>query len=375
MTKLPKVLVVLPADVIGGAETKTYNLISSIRGFDKVLATQSAISATFSGLGVKIYAFDDFGCTSPYLLTPGNILAYAKAIKKISLIEKPAVILGIMHNAALFVTISKDLFFTASQAVVTIEGNISAYFTLMKRKPTFQETIMLLYCFKRAKNIVVPSEGVKNDIIANWAKTNKITTIYNGIEKIKKLAKEDIPHKKDCPWVVTACRLNEQKDFSTLLRAFKIVKNESKAKLLIIGEGELRNHILNLIDGMELNDDVILTGFLQNPFPYIAKADVFVLSSFFEGFGNVLVEAMALGIPTVSTDCPSGPSEIINDGVNGFLVPVEGVREMADRCIRILKNEGLKKHLSDNGIKRAVDFSIYTMGKRFEDYFNKILGS
>lgn len=375
-TKMPKVLFVLPSNVIGGAETKTFNLIHSLDGFDKVLVTHHPISGFFSELKTKTYNLEGFNCSNPYSLSPENVFAYANAIKKISSIENPDIVLGIMHYGALFVTVSKTLSFLKYNPVITIEGNISAYFKTINRPPTLKERLLLKYCFKKAKGTIVPSEGVREDIISKYgANREKTFTIYNGIdiEKIKENAKAEIPHNKDCPWIVTACRLNSQKDFSTLLNAFSIIRKTLHAKLFIVGEGELRNDIIRLASELKINNDVILTGFLKNPFPYIAKADVFVLSSFFEGFGNVLVEAMALGIPVVSSDCPSGPSEIIENGVNGFLVPVEGVKEMACKCMEILNNFEIKRRFSDNGITRAEDFSIYTMGKKFGAFFINLL--
>lgn len=375
---MPKILLVLPSLVIGGAETKTYNLIYSLKNFEKVLITQSSISGFFSDFGIKTHIFEDFNCSHPYALSPSNIFAYAKTIKKISDYEKPDIVLGIMHHASLFVTISKDIYRITPQTVITIEGNISAHFKYIKRQPTLKEKIFIKYCFTRATGIIVPSEGVREDLINNFgAKSNKVITIYNGIdiERAKELAKKEIPHKKDCAWIVTACRLNSQKDFLTLLKAFSIVRKASDARLFIIGEGELRQDIMKLVTELKLDHDVTITGFLKNPFPYIANADVFILSSFFEGFGNVIVEAMACGTPVISTDCPSGPSEIIDDGVNGFLVPVEGFHEMAQRCLEILNSNEIKKRLSYNGKKRAEDFSIHTMGKRFGEYFMNLLRS
>jgi len=376
--KIPKVIIVLPADVIGGAETKTYNLIYSLKGFDKVLVTHSPISGFFSELKIKRYILEDYNCSNPHSLSPENVFAYANAIKKISSIENPDIVLGIMHHGALFVTASKTISFLKYRPVITIEGNISAYFNSIKRQATFKERLLLKYCFKKAAGTIVPSEGVREDIINKYGASRKKTlTIYNGIdiEKIRESAKAEILHKKDCPWIVTACRLNSQKDFSTLIEAFSIIRKTLNAKLFIVGEGELRNDIIRLASELKINNDVIITGFLRNPFPYIAKADVFVLSSFFEGFGNVLVEAMALGIPVVSTDCPSGPSEIINDGVNGFLVPVKGVKEIAYKCMEILTNAEIRRHISNNGMTRAEDFSIHTMGKKFGEYFMNLLST
>ena len=126
---------------------------------------------------------------------------------------------------------------------------------------------------------------------------------------------------------------------------------------------------------MSLDEDILLIGFQKNPFKYISKAEVFVLSSFVEGFGNVIIEAMALGIPVISTDCPSGPGEIIDHGVNGFLVPVGDYRSIAEYILEILHNGGLRDRISQAGLKRAEDFSARKMAQNYEKHFLEIIDS
>ena len=126
---------------------------------------------------------------------------------------------------------------------------------------------------------------------------------------------------------------------------------------------------------MSLNEDVLLLGFQNNPFQYISKSEVFVLSSFFEGFGNVIVEAMALGVPVISTDCPSGPEEIIEHGINGFLVPVGDYNRMAEYILNILNDNELWNKISLAGLKRAEDFSALKMAKNYEKLFLELTDS
>ena len=374
----PKVLFILPASEIGGAETKTFNLLHSLQSFDRVLVTHSSIQNYYSKLDIKIYTFESFNCIHPHILSPNNILTYAKSVKKISDYEKPDIILGIMHFGALFVIAAHDIFFLKAYPVITIEGNISAYFKSINRPPSLKEKLLIKYCLKRAKRIIVPSEGVKRDLVNNYgAREKKVKIIYNGIdiEKVKESSHDEIPFKKDCPWIVTACRLNFEKDFSTLLRAFRIVRDKINSKLIIIGDGELKEDIQKLSVELNVDKDVVMTGFQENPFAYILKGDVFVLSSFHEGFGNVIVESMALGIPVISSNCPSGPREIITDGENGFLVPVGDFKEMAEKCLFVLKNNDIKKNISQNGQKRAENFSLHAMRDGFEHYMMGMLKS
>jgi glycosyltransferase involved in cell wall biosynthesis len=124
------------------------------------------------------------------------------------------------------------------------------------------------------------------------------------------------------PVLLAAGRLHPQKDFATLLRAFARVRGERPCRLLVLGEGEGRGALESLALALRVRDYVDLPGFVDNPYAYMARAAVFVLSSAWEGFGNVLVEALAVGTPAVATDCPHGPREILQDGRVGPLVPV-----------------------------------------------------
>lgn len=131
-------------------------------------------------------------------------------------------------------------------------------------------------------------------------------------------------------------RLAPQKDFATLIRAFARVRAIRPARLLVLGEGEERDALRALADGLGVGADVDLAGFTNDPYPSLARADVFVLSSAWEGLPTVLIEALALGVPVVSTDCPTGPAEILRGGERGELVPPADPAALADAILRAL---------------------------------------
>ena len=153
--------------------------------------------------------------------------------------------------------------------------------------------------------------------------------------------------------VLAAGRLTSVKDHATLLRAFARVLCSRPARLLILGVGPERENLLKLADHLGLSQCVDLPGFDPNPFAYMSRSRVFVLPSRYEGFGNVLPEAMACGTPVVSTDCRSGPREILEDGKWGRLVPVGDWRAMAEAILDTLDNP----IPSDQLIFRASAFS------------------
>jgi glycosyltransferase involved in cell wall biosynthesis len=328
------------------------------------------VTEYFSALGIKVYGFEEYGCFQPMHISVKNIVRYSRAIADIVKRERVDCIVGIMHTGSLHVSAARDIFRLKVYPIGTIEGNISAFFEKAGRKLTFIERLLLWYLLRRPSVIVVPSKGVKDDLEKNFGTDGrKIEVIYNAVEinHVRKLAEEKLDDGAAYrgKTIVTACRLNAQKDFSTLLRAFKEVRDKMEARLIIVGDGELRDEIIRNARDLGIENNVIITGFQKNPFPFFKRGDVFVLSSFFEGLPTVVVEALALGVPVVSSDCQSGPGEIIQNGVNGFLVPVQDYHGMADAIIRILTDEKIRNEFVLRGKQRAEFFNAQTMSEDF----------
>lgn len=363
-----KILIVYPSLEFGGIERTTINLLRNIERVQTAIVLHKGTEHYFENINCRTYNFEDFGAINP-TLSLTSIYAYSKAVKKVSSLEGSDIVLGIMQFAPIYASFAKDFFFMKSKVVASYRGVISEYF---KKIPIGRWTKFLAhYSIKRASNIIVPSEGIKRDLIEHFGASKfKIKVIYNGIDidSVRDSAKETIQLKKDCPWILTSCRLSPQKDFPTLLKAFRKVRDQMKVKLIVLGEGPIREQISIWSKELKIGDDLLLLGFQKNPFKYIARADVFVLSSFFEGFGNVIVEAMATGVPVISTDCPSGPGEIIEHGVNGLLVPVQDHNKMAENILNVLGSRELRQGLSQAGIMRAEEFSAKKMAQNYEEY-------
>ena len=149
----------------------------------------------------------------------------------------------------------------------------------------------------------------------------------------------------------------------------KLVLEKTPVRLMILGDGPEKEKLTHLAFQMGLSKDVAFLGFQENPFKYMKKASVFVLSSLQEGFGNVIIEAMACGAPVISTNCPTGPGEIIQHMENGILVPVGGQQQMAQAILAVLENPALAKKLSLEGKKRAEFFSVEKSVKEYEKVF------
>ena len=163
----------------------------------------------------------------------------------------------------------------------------------------------------------------------------RITVIYNGVVGPEFLASAGLPAANplaangERPLILGMGRLVPQKDFATLIRAFAELVADTPGQLVILGEGPLRTDLERLAADLNVADRVVFPGFAADAPAWLARADLFVLSSAFEGFGSVIAEALAVGTPVVSTDCPHGPSEILNGGLYGKLVPPGDAPAMA----------------------------------------------
>jgi glycosyltransferase involved in cell wall biosynthesis len=175
-------------------------------------------------------------------------------------------------------------------------------------------------------------------------------------------------HDSTTPLIVTVGRLTEAKNHKLLLEAMSLLLKSKSARLLIIGEGHLRSELTKLIQDLGISEQVRLVGFKMNPVSWIHQSDLFVLSSDYEGFGIVVVEALAAGTTVVSTDCDYGPAEILKDKF-GYLVPVRDARALADKMQYALENPIPPTLLND----RARDFSVENIMKKYNNLFTELI--
>jgi glycosyltransferase involved in cell wall biosynthesis len=226
-----------------------------------------------------------------------------------------------------------------------------------------------------ADGIVSVSNGVGDDVsLLTGIPREQITTIYNPIMANEILEKSHGP--LDHPWFVPNAtpvilgvgRLVPQKDFPCLLRAFRHVRSVRSAKLVILGEGRLRDELEALATTLGISQDVSMPGFSENPYAFMARASVLALSSAWEGFGNVIGEALACGCPVVSTDCPSGPAEVLKNGAYGTLVPVGNDKALADAILAVLDKPSERERLR----ARASEFNLDIIS---EAYLQLLLGN
>ncbi len=209
----------------------------------------------------------------------------------------------------------------------------------------------------------------------------KVTVIYNpfDFEKIKIKAKdrEDLSVEEEemleKNYIVSVSRIDRtQKDFPTLLKAFKLLENKIDENLYIVGDGDGKEEIEKLTHELELDDRVKFLGMKKNPFIWIENSKLFVHSSKYEGFGLVLVEAMILGVIVVSSDCPVGPKEILENGNSGLLFVTGNEVDLAEKIIKILNDKELSRKLKKNMEIRINTFRIHKVLERFYDIIENI---
>lgn len=263
--------------------------------------------------------------------------------------------------------------------------------------------IIINLFYNKSDCIVAVSKGVKNDLVKKFGiNEDKIKVIYNpcDIEKIKKSSKEKLSNsfsssifRNQDPIVANVGSLRNQKGQWHLIRSFSQVRNKiPEAKLILIGQGRLKNHLKNLTKKLNLEQNVFFLGFQDNPFKFLSRSDLFVLSSLWEGLPNVILESMACELPIVSTDCRSGPREIlapdtdykkeIRDEIeyakHGILTPVpDGTKYESDQpltkeekllaksIIQVLGNKNLKSKYVSQSKKRVKDFQPEKIAKQW----------
>jgi glycosyltransferase involved in cell wall biosynthesis len=286
--------------------------------------------------------------------------------------NRPKVLISALEDPNSVAIIAKKLARVETRVIVTIHNPISPTCresTQLKRKLT---PFFIRWLFPLADAVVSVSQGVSDDVkLLSGLSPEKLTVIYNPIFTPELLAKfhQPVDHswlsEHQPPVILGVGRLSREKDFPTLINAFALVRKKYPVKLIILGQGEELENLKNLVAELRLVDDVDFVGFVANPYAYMAKAKMLVMTSLFEGFGNALVEGMLAGIPVISTDCVSGPSEILAGGKYGKLVAVGDDRSLATAMIETLANPLDPDFLQ----QRGKEFSLETALVKYRQLF------
>jgi glycosyltransferase involved in cell wall biosynthesis len=338
-SKIPKVSIFLPSLHCGGAEGVMVSLANGFaqRGFsvDLVLVKAEGVYLPLVSDQVQVI---DLNCS--------RVLTSLIPLTRYISTEKPHVILSTLDHANVTAIVARALTRGPQKIVVRVASNISNQQQNIKGIGNYLTGILVRHIYNWADQIVAVSKGVADDLVESYGIPHSLVkTIYNPAITPDFFLKtqENLYHSwfsaGELPVILSVGRLTPAKDFTTLIRAFAHLNQRHLARLLILGEGEERTKLESLVRTLNLDQQVSLPGFVDNPLPYMKQASVFALSSCFEGMPNALLQAMACGTAVVSTDCPSGPREILESGKWGKLVPVGNVEAMAEAILASLKGE------------------------------------
>lgn len=355
MGLMKHIAIFLPSFGGGGAEKIGVTLANALADaglrVDLVVATAVGPHASLVSKAVRVIEL-----RSPRVFSA--ILPLARYLRR----EAPVALLAMMTHANVAAVIAKSLARVKCRLVVSERSTISIN---ARQAATVREKLIYRLAatvYPKADAIVAVSREAATDLAEfTGLDPTRVGSIYNPFDlgRIDELSREDPGH----PWlspgqppvIIAVGRLMPEKDFPTLLRAFADLRRHLKARLLILGEGDLRRELEDQAKQLGLEpDEFQMPGFVSNPYSYLSRASLFVLSSRWEGLPGVLIEALACGVPVVSTECRSGPKEILEDGRWGQLVPVGDARALGVAMQRALSG---RSGFVD-GRSRAREFSL-----------------
>ena len=278
--------------------------------------------------------------------------------------RRPAAMLGHRVRVTALMHRARRLSGVPVRLYSTINTHLTSRFEHMPARKAASQQALLRHYYPRNEGVLAISQGVAADVIdVLGLDHDTVPVLPNPVltPELPALVREPPPHPwltdRGVPVIMGMGRLQPQKDFHTLLRAFARLSGQRDARLIILGEGDQRESLLHLAAELGVADNVDLPGFMTNPYPWLAHADAFALSSTWEGLGNALIEAMAVGTPVVATDCRSGPAETLDHGRHGPLVPTGDCVALADGIERVLREPPDADTLSRSVARYDADIS------------------
>ena len=294
------------------------------------------------------------------LWVPASTFALSRYLRR----EQPDALLATSNPANLTALWARRLSGTGIPVAISLNVHLSS---ASRHGATRLLRWLARRCYPDAEAVIAISQGVAQDVAATAdVRAERITVIQNPIDlaHVQRQAEARPPAfwpQDGIPVILGVGKLKRQKDFTTLIEAFALFRRHCRARLVILGDGELRPALQKRARDLGIADDLLLPGFVTNPHACMARAALFVLSSAWEGFSNALLEALACGCPVVATDCPSGPREILADGAYGALVPVGDPQGMARAIGDVLDAPPERGRLR----RRAAEFSMGPVVDRY----------
>lgn len=384
--KKPKVLIVIK-NIDGGTGTFLFQILKLTKFFDiKICALERRRFGSSEFYSNINYFTNHTSHISKYTLNPFLYISIIKEIlwlgKSMSR-EKPDVIISIDTHCNILAHAARNYYAKQSRIIITTHNNLSE---VAKRKAFLIKELLKIigrYLFDKSDLIICVSEGVKEDFGKFFSIKKYIKVIPYGLDcnNIDKLSKEAIFSDTKSIFssgkvkrVISIGRFEEQKDFVTLIKAFaRVIDEVGGSELILMGDGSQKDMLKKLVNSLKIEKYVHFIGWQANVFPYLKKCDIFVLSSNYEGFGYVLLEAMSQGLPVISTDSPYGPSEVLGNGKYGLLVPVGNINSMKNAISRLMDNKSQAKKYSEKSRERIKHYTEDNMLASYRKILNSII--
>ncbi len=363
-----KITLFLPSIGCGGAERVTVNLAGGIvaRGFDVDLVfVTSDDPPLLTDIPTGVNLVD---------LEAGRVAASLPGLIRYLRRERPLALLSALEHTNIIALLAARLAGVDTRVVVSVHTTVSRAIedSTLFRSRLFPRLMRWFYPW--AERVIAVSDAARKDLLAvTGLRPESVQVINNPVVTPRLFEQAKMP--LDHPWfaageppvILGVGRLVTAKNFPLLLRAFARVLKKQPARLVILGDGEQRPVLESLAEELDITAHLAMPGFVDNPYAYMARAGTFVLSSSFEGLPTVLIEALALGIPVVSTDCPSGPAEILQQGRWGTLVSVDDEQALAEGILQVLQ-----------GIPRRAEaresWQPFELGRVADRYLSLLLG-
>jgi GalNAc-alpha-(1->4)-GalNAc-alpha-(1->3)-diNAcBac-PP-undecaprenol alpha-1,4-N-acetyl-D-galactosaminyltransferase len=367
-----KITFVIPSLTGGGAERALVLVAKALtnKGYQVTVITQSGSENDFYDLSneVKRLALGVMTSSKSFMNAVLNNIYIIKKLKKAICNTQPDVVVSFLPQNNVQTILS--LLNTGIPVIATEQNDYNKSFY------GISWAILQRLTYPLANKLVSVSLGVDSGF--NWLPNTKRAVIYNPAFKIEAedVAIDLAEYNPEKQFIMSMGRLDNQKGFDILLSSFaKIHNDHPNWQLMILGEGKERSELERQREELGLSGRVILPGAIRNPFPVLKKANLFVMSSRYEGFPMAHCEAMACGLPIIATDCPSGPREIIREGVDGMLVPNEDVSALAKAMDYLINDEKQRKKLASNAPEVVERFGLEKVVNSWEVLFKEVTKS
>ncbi|MDA0798811.1 MAG: glycosyltransferase [Chloroflexi bacterium] len=371
MTAEPKRVLVFQSDLGGGgAERSALNLVNGLdrTRFAPVLVLNKAVGPHVTSVRDDVPVVE-IGAQR----MRGALFGLAREIRR----QSPEILFSTMQGPSVMLWLARALARSKAPLVLRESNN----WTARGVSPRSIGQRVVGFAYRSADRVVCLSEGVNQDTLRRYGNV-ATQTIYNPVDVlgIARQASDrmgTVPGWKpkadrDTIQLLAVGRLTRQKGFDLLIDAAANI-TDLPWHLTILGEGSDRGKLLEQIRFRGLQDRISLPGFVPNPYPWFAEADLLVLSSRWEGFGHVIVEAMATGTPVLSTRCPSGPDEIIQDGATGVLCDPDSADALATALRALISDEPLRQQLASAAQETPARFDVPTIVGQYEALFDQLL--